>query len=163
MSEILLVSNPHRRKKKHRGRFRRNPSVRGVTGLVMPTLKAGFVGAGGALGNDLLWGFAGKWLPDFLKTGVMRHVTKVGTAVLVGVIGGMAFRGRGTQLAAGAATVAIHDALKEQIIANFPAIPLGDYDPDLLGYEDAAQHVGEYMNPGVGEFAQVGLGEYMQP
>lgn len=172
MSEILLVNPRHRRKHKakhrraraHRGarsvkRYRRNPSLRGITGSVMPTLKAGLIGGAGAIGNDILFGQLAKYLPVMFTTGLARHATKLASAVLVGSLGGMLLKGKGAQLAAGAAAVAVRDAAREQLVVAFPLLPLGDYDPEMLGFEDNAQHVGEYMP--TGDFAQVGLGEYM--
>jgi hypothetical protein len=172
MSQILLVNPRHRRKHKakHRRRasarrshsvkrYKRNPSMRGITGSFMPTIKAGLIGGAGAIGNDILFGFAAKYLPVSMTTGVVRHLMKLGSAVLVGSLGGMLLKGKGAQLAAGAAAVAIRDAAREQLVVAFPTLPLGDYDPEMLGFEDNAQHVGEYMP--TGDFAQVGLGEYM--
>lgn len=168
MSEILLVNPVHRRKhkkaKSHRRarsvkRYRRNPSFRGLTGSLMPTLKAGLIGGAGAIGNDILFGQLAKYLPAVLTTGIARHATKLASAVLVGSLGGMLLKGKGAQLAAGAAAVAVRDAAREQLVVAFPTLPLGDYDPSMLGFEDNAQHMGEYMP--TGDFAQVGLGEYM--
>lgn len=172
MSEILLVNPKHRRKHKakhrhhraHRGsrsvkRYRRNPSLRGITGSFMPTIRAGLIGGAGAIGNDILFGQLAKFLPAVLTTGIARHATKLGSAVLVGALGGMFLKGKGAQLAAGAAAVAVRDAAREQLVVAFPTLPLGDYDPAMLGFEDNAQHMGEYMP--TGDFAQVGLGEYM--
>lgn len=177
MSEILLVSgNPGRRRKhkaKHRRRHsarrrsarsfrkvrrvRRNPSFRSIGGSFMPTITGGLVGGLGGLANDALFGFGSKWLPDFLKTGIARHVVKIASAVAVGGVGGMVLKGKGQALAIGAASCAVRDALREQAMTAFPSLPLGDYDPSLLGYDNPAENVGEYM----GEFAQVGMGEYM--
>lgn len=169
MSEILLVSgNPHRRKKgKHRRKSRhakryfrrasRNPSLRSIGAGFMPTIKAGFVGGAGGVANDILFGFAAPKLPAMLTTGIVRHAVKLGGAVLVGFVGSYFLKGKGAALAAGAASCAVRDAVREQLATAFPTLPLGDYDPSLLGYEDSAQHVGEYM----GDFAQVGVGEYM--
>jgi len=174
MSEILLVNPRHRRKRKSKAkhrrrhtarrsrsvrRYKRNPSMRGLTASFMPTIKAGLIGGAGGIGNDILYGLGAKYLPAAMTTGIARHLTKLASAVLLGSIGGMVLKGKGAQLAAGAAACAIRDAAREQLVVAFPALPLGDYDPEMLGFEDNAQHVGEYMPQG--DFAQVGLGEYM--
>jgi hypothetical protein len=174
MSEILLV-NPRRRRKhkaKHRRRssarrshsrtvkrYRRNPSLRGMGSSYMTILKSGLIGGAGGVGNDILYAFAARYLPLAMTTGIVRHLTKLGMAIAVGSLGGMVLKGKGAQLAAGAAACAIRDAAREQLVVAFPTLPMGDYDPELLGFEDNAQHVGEYMPQG--DFAQVGLGEYM--
>lgn len=187
MNEILLLSNPGKRRKKkksharrrtakkasrksyrrksHRASrsrvsYRRNPSVRNVTGMVVPTVKAGFFGALGGLGNDLLYGYGKQYLPAMLQSGVGRHATKILTAVLVGVAGNFVLKGRGQALANGAATVAIHEALKEQLASFAPSLPLGAMDeaPGLLGMDPGSpvEGVGEYMQ--TGEYMQEGVG-----
>lgn len=165
MNEILLV-NPRRRRKgrksKARGRvrlkrhasrrrrvhrvkarrYKRNPSgrsfsLRSIGSAIVPTVKAGAMGAVGALANDALIGQVSKlsFLPDVLKSGYGRHALKIGSAVAVGAIGGMVLKGKGQALAVGAATVAMHDLLKEVIFANLPSVGayLGDYTAD--GFE----------------------------
>lgn len=166
-SEILLINPSHRRKGKHKrkhshrfSRVRRNPSLRGLTGRFMPTLSAGLIGGVGGVANDALFGFGAKWLPTALTTGIARHAVKVASAVAIGALGGMVLKGKGAALAAGAASCAVRDALREQLVTAFPSLPLGDYDPNLLGYDNSAEPLGEYM-PGMAGFAEVGLGEYM--
>jgi hypothetical protein len=178
MSQILLLSNPGKRRK-HKARrakakksyrrrasakksskrrrtsirtYRRNPSVRNITGSIMPTVKGGFFGALGGLGNDLLYGYGKQYLPVVMQSGMGRHATKLLTAVLVGVAGNYVLKGRGQLLATGAATVVLHEALKEQIATFAPSLPLGAMDepPGLLGYNSAmpVEGMGEYMQTG---------------
>lgn len=114
--------NPHRRYR----RAHRNPSLRGVFGRIMPTVKAGFVGAGGALANDVVSGLISPYLTSFLATAgsaapILQYAVKMLTAVGVGMIGQMA-RFPGTDLAVGAATVATHDFLKLQLQSLAPTI-----------------------------------------
>lgn len=186
MSEILLLSNPsrrrkHKRKSAHRSRrrrhaarrahrrsrrsvvrvrARRNPvSLRGITGSVVPTVKAGAIGALGGIGNDLLYGFGKQYLPAMLQSGYGRSATKILSAVLVGMVGNMVLRGKGTQLAIGAATCAIHEAAKDFLSTQVPSLPLGEMDEPLsdymqdgaIGYTASAEPVGAYMH-GMGGF-----------
>lgn len=170
--------NPVRRRRRRHGavavrrvRRKRNPSLRagfsrakGIAGQVVPTFKAGFVGAGGGLANDLLYGVVKSRLPVAMQTGVGRHATKVLGAILVGVLGNMVLKGKGADLANGAMTVVLHEALKEQLAARVPALPLGEYDE--LSYIDAASVLSGDDDDGVGSYlaaaAGGGMGEYME-
>jgi hypothetical protein len=165
MNEVLLLSNPgkrkHKRKHKRKNKarrvsYRRNPSVRSITGQVMPTVKNGFFGALGGLGNDLLYGFGKGYLPVMLQAGYGRTATKLLSAVLVGIAGNYVMRGKGTAFATGAATVVLHEAMKEQLAVFAPSLPLGALDepPGLLA--GSGDPVGEYMDDGAG------MGEYME-
>lgn len=164
------LSNPRRRRrsyavKSYRSRRRRNPSLRGITSSIVPTVKAGFLGAAGAIGNDLLFGYTKQYLPASVQTGVARHAVRALYAVLVGVLGNYALKGRGRDLANGAMTVVLHDALKEQIATMAPQLPLGDYFSfaPAIGYDyepalPLSTGIGEYMTGG-----NAGLGEYIDP
>jgi len=190
MNEILLLSNPSKRRKGRKAKkakrktsrrrsarrsrtsmrvsARRNPSARGIVASVVPTVKAGALGAVGGVLNDLAYGFGKPFLPGMMQAGMGRHATKILSAVLVGIVGNMVLRGKGTALAHGAATVAIHEALKEQIAVMVPSLPLGALDeaPGLLGYgssgevvsgyEDDGDDLGAYVSPGIGMGAYVG-------
>jgi hypothetical protein len=182
MNEILLVNPRRRRKSKGRKRsrvrlkrsasrrrkvvrarrYKRNPvaslSPKSLVGSFVPTLKAGAVGAVGAIANDALIGQLGRFLPAFLSTGYARHLTKVGTAVIVGAVGNLALRGKGQALAAGAATCAMRDLIRETIQQNLPSVApyLGDYDDgDSMG----SYNPGLLVNEGVGEYMQAPLGD----
>lgn len=170
MAELLLVANPHRRRKarknphrrkrarrsnphrahrrrRHRNpsfrkmyrrarrrvhhffrrRRRSNPSFRGLGGQVMPTVKAGFVGAGGALALDAVWGFASPYIPASLTSNAqiapfVQFAVKGLLAVGVGWAGGHVLRGKGRDLAVGAMTVATHDFLKSTLQGFAPTI-----------------------------------------
>lgn len=129
--------NPHRRR--YRLRHRRNPSfsVRGITGQVMPTIKAGGVGALGALGLDVAWGLVNNQLPTFaayLTNPYVGYAAKAVMAVGVGALGGKVLRGKGTAMAVGAMTVVTHDFLKSLLQGMAPtmfgpggSLPLGAY------------------------------------
>jgi hypothetical protein len=190
MNEILLV-NPSRRRRKSKGRkrsrvrlkrhaatrrrrsrvkavrrYKRNPSGRSfslssIGGAIVPTIKSGALGAVGAIANDAFLGQVGRFLPAVLQSGYARHGVKLVSAVVVGALGNLALKGKGSALAVGAATVAMHGLIRETINANFPsATPfLGDFD-DLGAYSpglivDGSAGMGEYI-PGVGD-----MGEYI--
>lgn len=167
-------TNPRRRRSHgvshYRSRRRRNPSLRGlnlkgITGSIVPTIKAGLLGAAGALGNDLLFGYTKSYLPASVQTGVQRHAVKALYAVLVGVLGNVVMRGKGRDLANGAMTVVLHDALKEQLMTAVPSLPLGDYFSfaPAIGYDyepalPLSTGIGQYMTGG-----NSGMGEYIDP
>lgn len=144
-------------------RYKRNPSgggfsLKSVGSQVVPVVKSGALGAVGALANDALVGQISKlsFLPDALKSGYGKHGLKIASAIVVGVGGNMIAKGKGRDLAVGAATVAIHGLLRDVAVANFPTVAayLGDYD-DVGAMNPAAlvddSGVGEYI-PGVGEY-----------
>lgn len=185
MAQILLLGNPRKRRKAKRKsarrsarrrthsrkrsrirvRARRNPSgLRGITSSVVPTIKDGAIGAVGGLLNDLAYGFGKGYLPIVMQSGMGRHATKILLAVVVGVAGNVVLRGKGKALAVGAATVAIHEALKEQLAVMVPSLPLGamDEQPGMLGYS-AGEVVNGYDSDTIGEYMGDGMmGEYLQ-
>ena len=134
--------NPHRRRhyaRKHRHHYRRrhNPSLRGMTGAIMPTVRAGAWGAAGALGLDALWALVYPRLGTFasyLDNPYIGFAAKAVGAVTVGTLGSKVARGRGRDLAVGAMTVVTHDFLKTLLQSLAPtifgpggAVPLGAY------------------------------------
>ncbi len=127
--------NPMRR---HRYRRHRNPSMSmgGIKTSIMPTVKDGFTGAIVALGLDVLWGFAAgnATIGAYVSNQYVGFAAKLLGAVLVGAIGGKVMRGKGRELAVGAATVAEHDFFKSLLQTMAPTIfgaggsvPLGAY------------------------------------
>jgi len=120
--------NPHRRRSRarhHRARRHRNPSLRGIVGQVMPTVKAGAWGAAGALGLDAAWGLLVTNLPSlaaYLTNPYVTFLAKAFAAVGVGTLGGRIARGKGRELAVGAMTVTTHDFLKSTLQTMAPSI-----------------------------------------
>ena len=98
--------NPMRR---HRYRRHRNPSMSmgGIKGSIMPTVKEGFTGALGALGLDVLWGFAAgnATIGAYVSNQYVGFAAKLLGAVLVGAVGGKVMRGKGRELEIGRAHV----------------------------------------------------------
>lgn len=156
VNELVVLSNPRRRRSHSRKSYRRNPSMRGVFGSVLPIVKEGAIGAAGGIANDALYGFAKKWLPESMQTGLARTATKLGFAVALGVIANKVGLGVGKAAAVGAATVTIHEALTGLVNQQLPSLPLGAYEDNLLGFDSvgaymaspaqSAQKVGAYMN-----------------
>lgn len=169
---VRLKRHASRRRRVHRvkaRRYKRNPSggsfsLKSIGSSFLPVVKSGALGAVGALANDALVGQVSKlsFLPDALKSGYGKHGLKIASAVIVGTVGNMVARGKGRDLAVGAATVALHDLAKEVIVTNLPSVApyLGDYE-DLNGY-NPAQLVDESANMGAYVPGTVGdMGEYV--
>lgn len=129
--------NPHSRR---RHRRHRNPSLRGIAGQMVPTIKAGAWGAAGALGLDVLWGLVVNQLPSvaaYLTNPYVGFAAKAAGSVAVGALGGHLAKGKGRELAVGAMTVVTHDFLKSLLQQMAPTIfgtggslPLGAYLSD---------------------------------
>lgn len=148
---IAPIGNPHRRRRRNwiarmgnsrRRRRHHNPmSLRGFTGSIMPTVRAGAWGAAGGLGLDFAWGLVNNQLPgasQYLSNPYVALAAKGVLAVAVGAVGGRLFRGRGRDLAVGGMTVVLHDFFRTTLEQLAPAIfgaggsfPLGAY---LSGY-----------------------------
>lgn len=140
MAEFILV-NPHYRKghtmaRKHHRRhrrhhtrgFSRNPSLRSLGGNLRSTAEAGAFGAGGAIALDVLYGKLAQYLPASIAGNEWGALAiKAVGAVGVGMIGGKVLRGRGSQMATGAMTVVLHEAVKKILAQNFPALGLSEY------------------------------------
>jgi hypothetical protein len=143
--------NPHRR---HRARYRRrNPSLRGLTGQIMPTIKAGAWGASGALGLDVLWGLITTNLPSlaaYLTNPYVTFLAKAAGAVGVGTLGGHLARGKGKDMAVGAMTVVTHDFLKSLMVQMAPTI----FGPG------GSLALGSYLSGGMGMYENVMPGTF---
>lgn len=181
MAELMLVSNPkRRRRRKHarrrsnphrRHRARRNPhrrhrlrrrnpsfrrrhvarrrhrnpslSVSGLKGMVMPTIKEGFIGAAGALALDAAWGYINPKLPSTIASSpYLQFAVKCLAAVGVGMLGGKVLRGKGRDLAVGGVTVAAHDMLKSVLQSSLPTVFGTGGTLALSGYG----HMGAYLS-----------------
>lgn len=157
------ASNPKRRRRSLTATFRRsrrarrsNPSLRGSLRSIPQTaaglLRAGGVGAVGALGLDMLWGYGKRWLPASVAgSPIAQYAVKLLGAIAVGMVGDRVLRGKGRELAVGATTVVLHDALKAQVAASFPGIQLGEYltYAPTVGTMDQA---GRLLSSGMGEY-----------
>lgn len=165
---VAYAAPKRRRRRRSHGKIRRirrkrNPSLRGITGQIVPAVKAGLVGAAGGLGLSIGLGYLAPKLPAQLQSGYGLTAVKILGALGVGILGGMVLKGKGNALAQGAMTVVVYDELKKVLAAQFPAVPLGEYMSiaEPVGYDPALElddsaddgaGVGEYMD-GVGEYA----------
>ena len=149
-----------------RRKYRRNPGHGlgkfSVQGFTKNTLMPSAIGAAGALGLDILFGFLP--LPDNLKTGPMRSVVRIAGAVALGVVASMVVKKEtAANIAAGAVTVTLYDVLKGAVQTAMPTLQLGETDIfteyPSLAYAGAGQTVsgtglyetGEDMGMYVGE------------
>jgi hypothetical protein len=153
---VARIAKPRRRSRRSLTRSvrrrRRNPSLRGMTAGVVPLLKDGFMGASGALGLDLLWGQGKKFLPASIAgSAIAQYAAKLVGAILIGVIGNKLKPGSGRALSVGAATVVLHDAMKAQVAATFPSLPLGEY-LTFAPTVGSMQRAGRLMSTGMGEY-----------
>lgn len=161
---VARMSNPRRRRRVitatyralRRRRRRSNPSLRlgSIPNRAISLLKSGGIGASGALVADLAWGYGKGYLPDFVAgSPLAQYATKLLLAIGVGLVGEKVWRGKGREMAVGAATVTLHDALKAQVQASFPDVKLGEYltfAPTVGTMEQA----GRLMSTGMGEYLQ---------
>lgn len=158
---VAVMSNPRRRRSRRsitRGfrRRRRNPSLRGsissIKNSALPLIQDGTIGAVGAIGLDLLWGYGKTYLPATIAgSALAQYAAKLLGAIVVGMVGDKVMRGKGKAMATGAATVVLHDAMKAQLQASFPTLQLGEY----LTYAPtvgSARAAGRLLSTGMGEY-----------
>lgn len=159
------ASNPrraHKRKAKRKGRarstavarrssypmYRRNPRGGFLAVLTNGALPAA-VGAGGALAADFALSYLP--LPENLRAGAMRHVSRAAAAVLLGGAASYLVKpALALQIGTGALTVAFHGAFKDALTRFLPAelaARLGDYENMDLGI-----YTGGPAEPGVAAF-----------
>lgn len=163
---IPVKANPKRRrraatsKRRGRRRVRRNPrgGAFSLKSIIGQDLIPASMGAVGALGVDMLWGYLP--IPDALKAGVMAPVARLAAAVGVGYFAGMLGGKRfGQEVTVGAITVTAYDLFKGFLQANVPSIHLSDYvgELDYLGPAMTVDGMGNYV-----ELDQDGMGNYVE-
>lgn len=150
----------HRRRRHHRvharrRHIRRNPrfSMRGVQNVVMPAA----VGALGAVGLDVAYGYAGGMLPATIQQNVwLQAAAKIAGAFGLGWIAGkMIGRERGRLVTAGAVTVVSYGLVKNLIHQAAPNIPglagmdgdFGAYMPPQFGAYNPAAYLAPTNSP----------------
>lgn len=154
----VVGSRPIRRRKlnprrRHRAR-RHNPgfSVRGIVNQLIPAA----IGGAGAVGLNVALAFLP--VPETLKTGPLAIATKIGGAIGLGWLAGMAIgRENGRLVTLGALTVVAYDVIRQFAAQAMPTLPgLADYEdmrlsayqrPDGLGYVNPASIVNGGSNP----------------
>ncbi len=134
--------NPRAVRRKARRHSNPRFSLSGITSQFVPAL----YGAGGALALDVALGYIP--LPDMLKTGYVRHATRIVGALGIGFLASKFLRGKAQAVGQGALTVAVYGLLKDvaaQVTAG-KVKGLGDYEVvDVSGYYDPASTVGAYL------------------
>jgi hypothetical protein len=165
-SAIVATPRRHRRRRHvsahRRRRIRRNPrfSMRGVSRVVMPAA----VGALGAVGLDVTWGYFGKFIPATVQGNVwLAAAAKIAGAFGLGWIASKAVgREQGRLVTAGAVTVVSYGLVKSLLHQAAPNLPglagidgLDAYMPGQFG----AYNPAPYLTDGNG--AQPALGAYM--
>jgi hypothetical protein len=139
----LAAANPIRRRRRARSaparrrRYRRNPSARGFIGQLTAPLMPAVIGAGGAIANDIAWGFLP--LPINLKSGYIGVAGKAVLAVGLGIaLSRVIGQSNAKQMTAGALTVLAYQTLGPVVRGALPAAPVGEYISGI-GYAGAGQ------------------------
>jgi len=125
-----------RRARRHLRRFARHQggaiSLRGFNfnSFLRGTLVPSAVGAAGALGVDLVMGYASPYLPTVLTTGMAAPLTRIAGAVALGMVAANVMKDRrvGEQVMAGAVTVLAYSWVKDLVKAQFPSLLLSEFD-----------------------------------
>jgi hypothetical protein len=125
-----------------RRRYHRNPlgmgslSVKGIVGQLVPAA----YGAGGAIALNLALSYLP--LPDVLKTGWPRHLTRLAGAMAVGMAARKFLGRRGDAVGFGALTVVVYDIVKGLIATASP-----DLGARLGDFEDVTLDDGGFIDP----------------
>lgn len=166
----VAVRRSSRRRRRHAvvGRRRRRSSGFGGGGgrfsigkFLNQSLMPAGVGAVGAVGVDILLGYARPMLPAMLQGGAMDPVVKIGGAIAVGFAASKVMGRRfGDQAMAGAITVALYSIIRPIIQGAIPGVLseyVGGYGYDGIGYVSPAEQMGEYVGlDGVGDYSTGG-------
>lgn len=148
------ASNPRRR------RAARNPiGMSGIVGQLMSAAQ----GAAGALAVDAVMTYVP--LPTMLTSGNMKHVTRAGLAIGLGLVG-KKFLGRTAgKMAEGAITVAAYQAAKGllggmgmNLAYMSPAQSFAPNAPGMLPNPGMAEYINSFQNSGMGEYVSGGYG-----
>jgi hypothetical protein len=134
-------------------------SLRGMNfnSFLKGTLIPSAVGAAGALGVDLMLGYATPYLPTMLTSGPAVPLTKIAAAVGLGMIaqGVTKDRNMAEHVMAGAITVVAYQWIRDMAKAQFPTLPLSEYVSGM-GYAGPAMAF-----PGPDAQMQRGMGVYV--
>jgi hypothetical protein len=139
-----------RRIRRHARRFARHQggalSLRGFNfnSFLRGTLVPSAVGAAGALGVDLMLGYATPFLPAALTTGFGAPLTRIAGAVALGMVASGVTKDRrvGEQVMAGAITVLAYGWVKDMVKTQFPSLPLSEYDDGVGAYVSGMGYAG---------------------
>lgn len=154
-----------RRKNTKRGYYpnpRRRMGVQGMARRIMRNqVQPAMVQASGALLLDIGYGYFGSYIPAQFNTGMLRHATKGVIAIGLGWLAQNFVRNEtANQLATGALTITMHDAMRELTAQFMPNIPLGG-----MGYWNAspvypAEGMGYYQPQSQSGYSDRALGYF---
>jgi hypothetical protein len=120
------------------------------------------IGAVGALGVDMLWGYLP--IPDGLKTGVLAPVARLAAAVAVGYFAGMLGGKRFAQeVTVGAITVTAYDLFKGFLQTNVPGLTLSEmgYLSPAMTVDGLADYVDD-MGDGMGSYVETAMDGFVE-
>lgn len=139
----------HRRRRRHR-----NP-IAGSLGEMGTVIIPAAIGAGGALGLNILLGYL-KFLPASLQSGYGRAGVQIAGALAVGALGpkvGLPRR-TATAIAAGISVIALYDIASNLVASKFPNVNLGENFPMLPGSVMTGARAKQFQ-PAGGGFGEV--------
>jgi hypothetical protein len=153
-----------------RRKYKRNPSARFSSNLIMGMAKTAAIGAAGAVVVDVAFGYAQSMLPTNMQTPVdatgslnpLYFLAKGGLAVALGVLGHKATKHAG-QMAEGSLTVSAYQILRSMVPASVnlgyvsPARPVG-----RMPARQAAPQLGKYVS-GMDQYVSGGMAGYKPP
>jgi hypothetical protein len=123
-------------------RYRRRNPINKTLGILQNSLMGSVWGAGGAVAVDAV--AAALPLPDIMRTGYLKYVTKGLLSAALGAGAGYVIHSRNAEaMAAGGLTVALHGAMTEFVKTNVPAMNLGYYSSSLPA--DKTHSLGAYV------------------
>jgi hypothetical protein len=154
-----MHANPRHRRRVHR-RYHRNPSMGGMGSMLVPV----GIGAAGAVGIDILWGYLTPYLPAAITGNAMFNIfAKAGVAVAGGWAAGKALgRTKGRYVMAGALTVYGYELLESLVKQFAPTLPfagMGAYMPHRMA--GVSYNPSPYLLPSASPVTPAGLGAYM--
>ena len=142
--------------------YKRNPlppRVKEAGGILQQNIIPAAMGAGAALGFDLIWGKLP--ISDNLRAGKLKYPVKVIGALALGMLAERLLpaehKHHAVTLARGPLTVILHDAGKDFMAKNYPSLTLAAYEAETMaeimeeGYQvlpapqEQAQPVGEAL------------------
>lgn len=153
-------------------RARRNPISAGLNlRSITAQLKSAAVGAGGAVGVDVLFGMVSGYLPASLATPVDTqnggvnygyYATKAATAIGAGLLLRRFLKHNAGRIVEGSLTVTMHDMAKQFLANNATSVPLGAFVRNAgpvsrLGVMNPGRVVSpRVMSGGLGQFVSNG-------
>lgn len=158
------VSNPIRRRRHSvaRRRTRRNPIGGTSMRSIVPMLKSAGIGAVGAVGVEVVYGFAMPYMPAMLQSPVSDtgginpayYAAKGAVAIGLGIVGRKVLGAKAAQMVEGSLIVTMHDLAKQFIANSGMAVNLGGVNPaQVLPPLPVSQNLRAYV-PGASRLMQ---------